>query len=101
MLEQKDIDGIEDEIKQEVYQSLQPDNAEFLQEPIALISVVGEGMKNSIGMAAKITRSLADHEVNIETIDQGASELSIIFGVRDTDYVRAIRGLYYDLLKPR
>jgi aspartate kinase len=94
-----DIDHFKAEITDEVNQRLNPDSAGFSDEQLALIAVVGEGMKHRIGMAAQITGSLAGNKVNIETLDQGSSEISMIFGVRKEDYQRAIIGLYNDLLK--
>jgi aspartate kinase len=96
---QGDIAGIEDQVIAEINQRLKPDYARFSEEPLALISVVGEGMRHQIGMAETVTRSLADHGINIETIDQGSSEISMIFGVKEADYKKAIKGLYKDLLR--
>jgi aspartate kinase len=99
ILQQRDIAGLEDELKSEIAEKLHPDSMQFLQSPLALIAIVGEGMKHHVGMAAQVTRSLANHGINIETINQGASERSMILGVQEADYKNAIRGLYSDLLE--
>lgn len=91
----------EQRVLENIEERLQPDSAEFTDKHLAVISVVGEGMRHRIGMAAKATASLANHEVNIETMNQGASEISMTFGVRDSDYEKAIRGLYEDIIKPQ
>lgn len=44
---------------------------------LSLISVVGEKMKGTPGTAARVTRVLADSDVNIRMISQGASEINI------------------------
>jgi aspartate kinase len=72
---------------------LQPD-AILVERDHALIMVVGEGMQYAVGMAARATRALADAGINIEMINQGASEISMMFGVRSPDRDRAVRALY-------
>jgi aspartate kinase len=70
-----------------------PDNM-LVERGHALIMVVGEGMQYAVGMAARATKALADARVNIEMINQGASEISIMFGVKASDRDRAVQGLY-------
>lgn len=61
---------------------------------ITLITVVGRNMKNKIGMSALIFKALADANVNIRVIVQGASEMNIIVGVIDDEAETAIRAIY-------
>lgn len=61
---------------------------------ITLITVVGRNMKNKIGMSALIFKALADANVNIRVIIQGASEMNIIVGVIDDEAETAIRAIY-------
>lgn len=61
---------------------------------LALIMVVGEGMKETIGMAQTAATALGDAKVNIEMINQGSSEVSMMFGIKANDLHRAIRSLY-------
>lgn len=72
---------------------LQPD-AVLVERDHALIMVVGEGMQYAVGMAARATRAFAEAGVNIEMINQGASEISMMFGVRAADRDRAVQALY-------
>lgn len=61
---------------------------------LALIMIVGEGMRYAVGLAAKATRALADAGVNIEMMNQGSSEISMMFGVKSEDRTPAVRSLY-------
>jgi len=61
---------------------------------LALIMVVGEGMHFTIGLAAKATRAMADAGVNIEMMNQGSSEISMMFGVKASDRKQAVESLY-------
>ena len=61
---------------------------------MALIAVVGRGMKSTRGTAGRIFSALAHNNVNVKMIDQGSSELNIIIGVANEDFENAIRAIY-------
>lgn len=63
-----------------VHRLVQPDFVE-MESDLALIAVVGRGMKSQRGTAGRIFSALAHANVNVK-IDQGSSELNIIIGVR-------------------
>jgi len=86
------------DILAEIRKSLKPD-AIRVQENLAMIAIVGEGMKESIGIAARATRAIADAGVNIEMISQGASEINIVFGVEENGVKPAVVSLYNALIK--
>ena len=56
-----------------------------VEHGLALLMVVGEGMRYSVGMAAQATHALAEAGVNIEMVNQGASEISMMFAVKAED----------------
>ena len=56
--------------------------------------VVGEGLVNTVGVTGKAASAFAKANVNIEMINQGSSEVSMMFGIKDTDIDAAIRSLY-------
>lgn len=70
-----------------------PDSIE-IEADLALIAVVGRGMRATRGTAGRIFSALAHSNVNVKMIDQGSSELNIIIGVRNEDFERAIRAIY-------
>jgi aspartate kinase len=65
-----------------------------VERGLALIMIVGEGMRYTVGLAARATKALAEAGVNIEMINQGSSEISMMFGVKAVDRKRAVRSLY-------
>ncbi len=77
-----------------ITQLVEPESLE-VESGISLIAVVGRGMKSQSGTAAKIFTALANAHVNVRMIDQGASELNIIVGVRNEDFERAVRSIYH------
>ena len=65
-----------------------------IESDLALIAVVGRGMKSARGTAGRIFSALAHANVNVKMIDQGSSELNIIIGVANEDFEAAIKAIY-------
>ena len=65
-----------------------------VERGLALIMIVGEGMRYTVGMAEQATRALAEADVNIEMMNQGSSEISMMFGVKAEGAQRALKSLY-------
>jgi aspartokinase/homoserine dehydrogenase 1 len=74
-----------------------------VEKKIALIAVVGLGMKGKPGVAARTFSALSNDKVNIVAIAQGSSELNITVAVAETDAPRALLALHaeYQLDKLR
>lgn len=80
-----------------LHRAVNPDSI-VLESDLALIAVVGRGMKASRGVAARIFKALADQKINIKMIDQGSSELNIIIGVRNCYFNDAIKAIYNEFI---
>ena len=76
-----------------IHRMVKPDAIE-IESDLALIAVVGRGMKSTRGTAGRIFSALAHSNVNVKMIDQGSSELNIIIGVNNADFETAIRAIY-------
>lgn len=76
-----------------IHRAVEPDEID-LEADLALIAVVGRGMKHTRGTAGRIFDALAQAHVNVKMIDQGSSELNIIIGVRNHDFETAIQAIY-------
>lgn len=76
-----------------LHRMTQPDSIE-IEADLALIAVVGRGMKATRGTAGRIFSALAHANVNVKMIDQGSSELNIIIGVANSDFEAAIKAIY-------
>jgi len=84
---------IEAHVLQHIREDLQVDDVDVMRH-LALVMVVGEGMRHIVGLAARACQALARAEVNIEMINQGASEVSMMFGIETADVKDAVRALY-------
>ncbi|WP_086349767.1 aspartate kinase [Candidatus Enterococcus clewellii] len=84
---------IEERLIQELEHELKPDELR-ITHGLSMIMIVGEGMQRRIGVTADSTAALAKHKINLEMINQGSSEVSIMFGIRGEEEKDAIRALY-------
>ena len=85
------------EVIASICNAVNPDNV-FTEENLALIAIVGRGMVNAKGTAARVFGSLAKADVNVRMIDQGSSELNIIVGVKDSDFITALNAIYNEFV---
>ena len=76
-----------------IQRAVEPDTVD-VEADLALIAVVGRGMKEARGTAGRIFSALAHANINCKMIDQGSSELNIIIGVRNADFEAAIQAIY-------
>ncbi len=83
----------EQKVASAIHRLADPDSIE-IEADLALIAVVGRGMRSTRGTAGRIFSALAHANVNVKMIDQGSSELNIIIGVADDDFETAIRAIY-------
>ncbi|MEW9501036.1 aspartate kinase [Jeotgalibacillus marinus] len=85
--------GKEERVFNRIRQELLVDNVN-IERNLAMIMVVGEGMKHAVGIASKATQALVDSGSNIKMINQGSSEVSMVFGVDGDSVNRAVNCLY-------
>lgn len=90
---QHEFEPHEQQIIAGLHRNVHPDMIE-LESDLALIAVVGRGMRRTRGTAGRIFSALAHAHVNVKMIDQGSSELNIIIGVENRDFETAIKAIY-------
>ncbi len=90
---QTEFEEYEQSVIAGIHRAVQPDSVE-LESDLALIAVVGRGMKSARGTAGRIFSALAHARVNVKMIDQGSSELNIIIGVKNADFEVAVKAIY-------
>lgn len=94
------IIGKEKTIIDEINNRCHPDKIE-IENNLALIAVVGRGMRKARGTAGRLFSALAHARVNVKMIDQGSSELNIIIGVEEEDFETATRAIYDMFVLPQ
>lgn len=90
---QSEFEEKEQQVISGIHRAVEPDLVE-LESDLALIAVVGRGMKATRGTSGRVFSALAHANVNVRMIDQGSSELNIIIGVRNHDFKAAIKAIY-------
>lgn len=90
---QSEFEEKEQKVLAGIHRAVSPDSIE-LESDLALIAVVGRGMRSNRGTAGRIFSALSHANVNVKMIDQGSSELNIIIGVENRDFETAIKAIY-------
>lgn len=72
---------------------LKPDSINVVDK-LALISVVGRNMSRRAGTSGRVFGALGEEGINIRMITQSSQEISIILGVNNEDFERAINVIY-------
>jgi len=81
------------DVMRRIERELKPDDLKT-EYDLSLVAVVGEGLRNKIGVLGSAANALANAGVNIKVVNQGSSEISIVFGVSTKDETRAVKALY-------
>lgn len=84
---------IEERIVRRVKNELCADDVQFSHN-FSMIVIVGEGMRHNTGLAARAATAISATGANIEMINQGSSEVSLVFGVRSEFEDQILKGLY-------
>ncbi|MBP1561989.1 MAG: aspartate kinase [Oscillospiraceae bacterium] len=84
---------VQQSVLDEIKFRVKPDHLE-VEDDLALIAVVGRGMRKARGTAGRIFSALAHAKINVKMIDQGSSELNIIIGVATEDFEAAVKAIY-------
>jgi len=82
----------EERLIDRITNELQPDSV-TVEHGLSIVMLVGEGMHYTVGMVARASTALANAGVNIEMLNQGGSEISLMFAVKEIDREKAVRAL--------
>lgn len=66
---------------------------------MAILSLVGKHMRNMVGIAGRMFSTLAQGNVNIEMISQGASEINISCVIDEKDATKALNMIHQSCLQ--
>ena len=81
------------EIVARLREVIRPDDIR-IDEHLALIAIVGRAMKHSPGISGRLLSEFGRNQINIRAINQSGDEMSIIVGVDNRDFEKAVRALY-------
>ncbi|WP_367009394.1 aspartate kinase [Staphylococcus capitis] len=87
------IKGKESQVLNEIRKRCEVDELS-VDHDLAILMIVEEGMNQVVGTASKITHALSESNINLKMINQGASEISMMFGIRVEDAEKAVLSTY-------
>ncbi len=87
-------------IQDEFYREIQGKDIDrvWATDEVVIITVVGEGMRSTPGVAGKVFSALGEQRINVIAIAQGSSEVSISFVLKDEDTQAAVRTLHRQVI---
>ncbi|TFK22168.1 aspartate kinase [Coprinopsis marcescibilis] len=94
-------DGMGKRVLDRLTNELRRSGAVSIHREMAILSLVGKQMRNMVGIAGKMFATLADGNVNIEMISQGASEINISCVIEARDSVKALNIIHQSCLMIR
>lgn len=86
-------------VEERIHTLFKPDKVEI--SDVAVICVVGLGMRDFPGMWARVATTVANARVSIRGNSQDPSESNIIFWVRKSDYATAVRALWEEFFNKK
>ncbi len=70
-----------------------------VEKNLAIVMIVGQAMAQSVGIMARAASALSSAGINLKIVNQGASEISMMFGVSEAYCDYAVRVLYKELFR--
>ena len=93
IVQSKAVENCLYEIIDKIRNEFMPDDIK-VDEDVALIAVVGRRMKAMPGISGSLLSEFGRNSINIKVINQSADELSIVVGVENRDFEKAIKCIY-------
>lgn len=91
--------GKEERILEKIRTELSVEDV-HIERNLAVVMVVGEGMAKTVGVASKAMTAFSKSGVNIKMINQGSSEVSMMFGVDAKNADLVVQSLYHAFFSP-
>ena len=93
------IDSCRQELQEQITLAVHPDSI-LLEDGLAMIAVVGRGMRQKSGVCARLFSALGRSGISVRVIDQGSGEMNIVVGVDEPDFENAIRAIHREFFEP-
>lgn len=87
------IQGKEERVLNKIREQIKVDEL-TIDYDLAILMIVGEGMNKAIGTAAGAAAALSKNKINLNMINQGSSEISMMFGINQQYSDIAVQAIY-------
>ena len=91
-------DEVLQQIQNDLIEEIIPDKMQII-ESVALISVVGNALRNNFMLERKAFESVFMCDVELLTVNKGAKGMSIIFGVAEENFKKVSKSLFVNLIR--
>ena len=88
----------EKRVIERVQEELQPDHV-HLEKDLSMVVLVGEGMRHTLGLASRAAGAISRSGASIQMINQGSSEVSLVFGILTADETKVLKSLYEEFFQ--
>ena len=88
----------EEEIIDELKTAVEPSDVSITDD-LAIIAIVGRELSSSPAIALKVLGALANRKINIKLIDHGSGKINMLIGVKGSDYVPSVQGIYTEFAR--
>jgi len=92
-------DGLAKKVLDRLMKELMKNGTVTIHKDMAILSLVGRQMRNMVGIAGRMFTTLAQGNINIEMISQGASEINISCVIEARDAVKALNLIHQSCLQ--
>ncbi|KAF9486244.1 aspartate kinase [Pholiota conissans] len=92
-------DSLPKKVLDRLIKDLQKNGTVSVHPNMAILSLVGKKMRNMVGIAGLMFTTLAQGNVNIEMISQGASEINISCVIEERDAIKALNLIHQSCLQ--
>ncbi|KAK2465570.1 hypothetical protein APHAL10511_002462 [Amanita phalloides] len=92
-------DRLSKKMLERLLNELRKNGSVSIHRDMAILSLVGKQMRNMVGIAGRMFTTLAQGNVNIEMISQGASEINISCVIKGRDAVKALNIIHHNCLQ--
>ncbi|KAF9444102.1 aspartate kinase [Macrolepiota fuliginosa MF-IS2] len=92
-------DGLAKKLLDRLVRELKKSGTVSVHKEMAILSLVGKHMRNMVGIAGRMFTTLAQGNVNIEMISQGASEINISCVIESRDAAKALNLIHQSCLQ--
>ncbi|WEV55138.1 aspartate kinase [Leuconostocaceae bacterium ESL0723] len=87
-----------DAVLRDIQDTIKPDVLNWIPS-YTIIMVVGEGMRDRVGALTDIVTPLKENGISLQMVNQGASEISIMLGVKPKDSDLAVKAIYQNIFE--
>ena len=98
VVSENEFRDFEEEIIADLKNAVDPSDVSITDD-LAIIAIVGRELSASPAIALKVLGALANRKINIKLIDHGSGKINMLIGVKGSDYIPSVQGIYNEFAR--